>query len=323
METIHMKFDELINMASECNNSGPGLICLNFQDSSEESNETPSKEDLDNLFTMRCDLLKCSDDHADESVQKDVAELNGNVFINFSLIEFYRTQLNQFKRLDVWELVEQPMGRNIIRVKWLWKNKIDAKNIVIWNKSHFVTKGYRQEDEINFEESLAHVTRLKAVRMFMAYVAHKNFTINQMDVKTAFLNRPVKEEVFISQPDGFVDPDFPNHVYRLKKALYGLKQAPRAWYGKLSSFLIKHHLTKGIVDPTLFTTRHGDAILLVQIYADDIIFGLTNPVFSTRFVKLVKDNFEMSMVEILKNHGMDGCDSISTPMATARIGADL
>ncbi|GJR74317.1 retrovirus-related pol polyprotein from transposon TNT 1-94 [Tanacetum coccineum] len=139
-------------------------------------------------------------------------------------------ELNQFKRLDVWELVECPIGRNIIAVKWIWKNKIDAENMVIRNKSRLVAKGYGQEEGIDFEESFAPVARLEAVRIFVAYAAHKNFPIYQMDDKTAFLNGPLKEEVFVRQPDGFVDPDFPNHVYRLKKALYGLKQAPRAWF---------------------------------------------------------------------------------------------
>ncbi|GKF60035.1 retrovirus-related pol polyprotein from transposon TNT 1-94, partial [Tanacetum coccineum] len=113
-----------------------------------------------------------------------------------------------------------------IKVKWLWKNKTDAENTVIWKKSRLVAKGYSQQEGIDFEESFAPVARLEAVRMFVAYVAHKNFTIYQMDVKTAFLNGPLKEEVFVSQSDGFVDPDFPNHVYRLKKALHGLKEAP-------------------------------------------------------------------------------------------------
>ncbi|GJU08226.1 retrovirus-related pol polyprotein from transposon TNT 1-94, partial [Tanacetum coccineum] len=133
-----------------------------------------------------------------------------------------------FKRLDVWELVECPIGKNIIVVKWIWKNKTDAENTVIRNKSRLVAKGYGQEEGIDFEESFEPVARLEAVRFFVAYAAHKNFLIYQMDVKTAFLNGPLKEKVFIRQPDGFVDPDFPNHVYRLKKALYGLKQAPRA-----------------------------------------------------------------------------------------------
>ncbi|GJT57933.1 retrovirus-related pol polyprotein from transposon TNT 1-94 [Tanacetum coccineum] len=259
-------------------------------------------------------------------------------------------ELNQFKRLDVWELVECLAGRNIIKVKWIWKNKTDAENTVIRNKSRLVAKGYGQEEGIDFEESFAPVARLEAVRIFVAYAAHKNFPIFQMDVKTTFLNGPLKQEVFVQQPDGFVDPDFSNHVYRLKKALYGLKQAPRAWYDKLSSFLIEHHFTKGIVDPTLFTRRHGDDILLVQIYVDDIIFGSTKPVFAKRFEKLMKDNFEMSMIgemkfflglqvhqsprgifisqsqytmDILKKHGMEKCDTVSTPMATTKLDADL
>ncbi|GKC27307.1 retrovirus-related pol polyprotein from transposon TNT 1-94 [Tanacetum coccineum] len=171
-----------------------------------------------------------------------------------------------------------------------------------------------------------------------------------MDVKTTFLNGPLKEEVYVSQPDGFVDPDFPNHVYKLKKAMYGLKQAPRAWYDKSSSFLIEHHFTKGIVDPTLFTRRNGEDILLVQVYVDDIIFGSTNPDFSKRFANLMKNNFEISMmdefkfflglqvhqspcsifislsqyeIELLKKLKMVECDSMSTPMATARLDVDL
>ncbi|GJR79061.1 retrovirus-related pol polyprotein from transposon TNT 1-94 [Tanacetum coccineum] len=124
---------------------------------------------------------------------------------------------------------------NIIVVKWLWKNKTDAENTVIWNKSRLVAKGYGQEEGVDFEESFALVARLEAVRIFMAYAAHKNFPIYQMDVKTTFLNGPLKEEVCVSQPDSFVDPHFPNHVYRLKKALYSLKQALRAWHAQLQN----------------------------------------------------------------------------------------
>ncbi|GKD33983.1 retrovirus-related pol polyprotein from transposon TNT 1-94 [Tanacetum coccineum] len=142
-----------------------------------------------------------------------------------SWIESMQDELNQFERLQVWELVTCPDGKNIIALKWLWKNK--------------------QEEGIDFEESFAPVARLEDVRMFIAYAAHKNITIFQMDVKTTFLNGPLKEEVFVSQPEGFIDPEFPDHVYRLKKALYGLKQAPRAWYDKLSSFLIEHRFTIG------------------------------------------------------------------------------
>ncbi|GJY05942.1 retrovirus-related pol polyprotein from transposon TNT 1-94 [Tanacetum coccineum] len=120
----------------------------------------------------------------------------------------------------------------------------DAENTIIQNKSCLVAKGYAKEEGIDFEESFALVARLKAVKIFVAYAAHKNFPIYQMDVKTVFLNCPLKKEVFVRQPDCFVDPDVPNHVYRLKKALYGLKKAPRDWYDKLSSFLIEQHFTK-------------------------------------------------------------------------------
>ncbi|GKC22131.1 retrovirus-related pol polyprotein from transposon TNT 1-94 [Tanacetum coccineum] len=116
---------------------------------------------------------------------------------------------------------------------------------LIRNKSRLVAKGYRQEEGIDFEESFSPVARLEAVSIFVAYAIHKNFPIYQMDVKTTFLNGPLKEEVFIRQLDGLVDPDFPNHNYRLKKPLYGLNQSPRAWYDKLSSFLIEHHFKKG------------------------------------------------------------------------------
>ncbi|GJT51970.1 ribonuclease H-like domain-containing protein [Tanacetum coccineum] len=151
-----------------------------------------------------------------------------------------------FRRMQflVWELVPRPEGKNVIALKWHWKNKCDAENIVVRNKTRLVAKGYKQEEGIDFEESFAPVARLEAIRMFIAYAAHKNITIFQMDVKTDFLNGPLKEEVYVSQPNGFIDPEFPNHVYRLKKALHGLKQAPRAWYDKLSSFLIEHGFTK-------------------------------------------------------------------------------
>nr|GFB52979.1 hypothetical protein [Tanacetum cinerariifolium] len=130
------------------------------------------------------------------------------------------------------------------------------------NKARLVARGYRQEEGIDFEESFAPVARLEAIRIFLAYAAHKNMVVYQMDVKTAFLNGNLREEVYVSQPDGFVDPDNPNHVYKLKKALYGLKQAPRAWYDMLSSFLLSEDFSKGSVDPTLFIRRNGNDLIL-------------------------------------------------------------
>nr|GEV67963.1 Gag-Pol polyprotein [Tanacetum cinerariifolium] len=144
-------------------------------------------------------------------------------------IESMQEELHQFYLLDVWELVDRPLCKNVINMMWLWKNKRNEENTVIRNKSRLVAKGYAQKEGINFEESFAPVARLEAVRLFIAYAAYKSFTIYQMDVKTTFLYGPLKEEVYVNQPDGFVDPYHPDKVYCLKKALYGLKQAPRTW----------------------------------------------------------------------------------------------
>nr|GFA59806.1 retrovirus-related Pol polyprotein from transposon TNT 1-94 [Tanacetum cinerariifolium] len=163
---------------------------------------------------------------------------------NSAWIESMQEELHQFDRLDVWELVDRPLRTNVINLKWLWKNKRDEENTVIRNKSRLVAKGYAQKEGVDFEESFAPVARLEAVRLFIAYVAHKSSTIYQMDVKIVFLYGPLKEEVYINQPDGFVDPYHPDKVYRLKKALYGLKQAPRAWYDELSKFLLSKGFSK-------------------------------------------------------------------------------
>ncbi|GJY46246.1 retrovirus-related pol polyprotein from transposon TNT 1-94 [Tanacetum coccineum] len=143
-------------------------------------------------------------------------------------------EIHEFDRLQVWELVPQPDCVMIIALKWIYKVKLDEYSDVLKNKARLVAKGYRQEEGIDFEELFALVVRIKAIRIFIANVASKNMTIYQIDVKTTFLNGELKEEVYVSQPEVFVDPDHPTHVYRLKKALHDLKQAPRAWYDTLS-----------------------------------------------------------------------------------------
>ncbi|GKB32201.1 retrovirus-related pol polyprotein from transposon TNT 1-94 [Tanacetum coccineum] len=456
METINVKFDELTAMASEHDCLEPELQRFINHNSSAEEMNTPSKEDLDNLFGPMFEeyfektfsdtpinsaaqptqihedspstssiivdeheappIVTTSDEQtspislteADEFNQEDSAHSDGNSqFVSYnppsreeiessttalessnvqnfhqvqpsthiwikdhpldqvigdpskpvmtrqrlhtdSEVCMYALTVSTIKPKNIKDAMADHKGKNVIALKWLWKNKCDAENIVVRNKTRLVAKGYKQEEGIDFEESFAPVARLEAVRMFIAYAAHKNITIFQMDVKTTFLNGPLKEEVYVSQPEGFIDPEFPDHVYRLKKALYGLKQAPRAWYDKLSSFLIEHGFTKGIIDPTLFTRRHGEDILLVQVYVDDIIFGSTNLDFSKCFANLMKNNFEMSMmgelkfflglqvhqsphgifisqsqyvIELLKKHGLDERVSISTHMATERLDA--
>ncbi|KAJ9567677.1 hypothetical protein OSB04_003643 [Centaurea solstitialis] len=205
-------------------------------------------------------------------------------------------EINQFVRLKVWRLVPRPEGKSIIDTKWIFKNKKDEDNVVVRNKARLVAKGYRQQEGIDYNETFAPVARIEAIRMFLAYAAHKDFTVYQMDVKTTFLNGVLQEEVYVSQPEGFVDKDHPDHVYILDKALYGLKQAPRAWYDSLSQFLVESGYSKGKIDNTLFIKREGEHIMLVQIYVDDIIFGSTCPNFCETFSKLMMTRYEMSMM---------------------------
>nr|GEY79060.1 hypothetical protein [Tanacetum cinerariifolium] len=160
--------------------------------------------------------------------------------------------------------------------------------------SRLVVGGYHQEEGIDFKESFTLVARMEAIRIFLVFAAHKSFTMFQMDVKTAFLHRTLKEDMYMCQPEGFIDVDHPSHVFKLKKALYGLKQAPRAWYDELSTFLLHNHFFKGTTDPTLFTRHVVDDILVVQVYVDDIIFGSTHPKYTQLFSDLIKSRFEMS-----------------------------
>nr|GFC34689.1 copia protein [Tanacetum cinerariifolium] len=178
----------------------------------------------------------------------------------------------------------------------IYKVKLDEYGDVLKNKARLVAKGYRQEEGINFEESFAPVARIEAIRIFIANAASRNMTVYQMDVKTAFLNGELKEEVYVSQPESFVDPDHPTHVYRLKKALYALKKASRAWYDMLSRFLMDNNFSKGAVDPTLFTRKTGKHILLVQIYVYDIIFASTDLNDCDMFSNEMSLKFQMSMI---------------------------
>ncbi|GKC74266.1 retrovirus-related pol polyprotein from transposon TNT 1-94 [Tanacetum coccineum] len=161
------------------------------------------------------------------------------------VLQFKKLLLQELK-LEVWELVPCPVNVFLIKLKWIYKVKTDESGGVLKNKARLVAQGFRQEEGIDFEESFAPVARIKAIRIFIANAAYKNMKIYQMDVKTAFLNGKLKEEVYVSQPEGFVDQDNPLHVYKLKKALYALKQAPRAWYDMLSSFLISQQFSKGL-----------------------------------------------------------------------------
>nr|GEZ21841.1 retrovirus-related Pol polyprotein from transposon TNT 1-94 [Tanacetum cinerariifolium] len=178
-----------------------------------------------------------------------------------ALLCYYDAFLTSVK-LKIWELVPRPDKVLVITLKWIYKVKLDEMGGILKNKAQLVARGYRQEEGIDFEESFAPVVRLESIRVFLAFAAHMNMVVYQMDVKTAFLNGNLREKVYVSQPDGFVDTHNPNHVYKLKKALYGLKQAPREWYDMLSSSLISQDFYKGSMDPTMFIRRDNKELLL-------------------------------------------------------------
>ncbi|GJU69097.1 retrovirus-related pol polyprotein from transposon TNT 1-94 [Tanacetum coccineum] len=191
-----------------------------------------------------------------------IPEIPSDQSSSSGFIHTIQEELNEFERLRVWELVPRPDKVMVITLKWIYKVKLDELGGILNNKARLVANGYRQEEGIDFEESFAPVARLEAIRIFLAFAAHMNMVVYQMDVKTAFLNGNLREEVYDSQPDAFVDPDNPYHVYKLKKALYRLKQSPRAWYDMLSSFLISQDFSKSLVDPTMLICRQGKELLL-------------------------------------------------------------
>ncbi|KAK1626565.1 hypothetical protein QYE76_000880 [Lolium multiflorum] len=212
-------------------------------------------------------------------------------------------ELECFTRNEVWSLVERPKDHriNVIGTKWVFKNKQDENGIVIRNKARLVVQGFAQIEGMDFEDTFAPVARLEAIRLLLAFASFHNFKLYQMDVKSAFLNGPLKETAYVAQPPGFEDPCRPNHVYLLHKALYGLKQAPRAWYEFLRDFLLHDGFCMGTVDSTLFTKRvKGGGLFICQIYVDDIIFGGTNPNHNKAFELLMTRKFEMSMMGELK-----------------------
>jgi hypothetical protein len=251
-------------------------------------------------------------------------------------------ELNNFMRNEVCHLVPRP-NQNVVGTKWVFRNKQDEHGVVTRNKARLVAKGYSQVEGLDFDETYAPVAKLESIRILLAYATYHGFKLYQMDVKSAFLNGPIKEEVYVEQPPGFEDSEYPNHVYKLSKALYGLKQAPRAWYECLRDFLITNGFKVGKGDPTLFTKTIAKYLFICQIYVDDIIFGSTNKSSCEKFSRIMIQKFEMSMMgelkyflgfqikqlqegtfisqtkyiqDILKKFGMKNGKPINTPMGT-------
>ncbi|WVZ80415.1 LOW QUALITY PROTEIN: hypothetical protein U9M48_027888 [Paspalum notatum var. saurae] len=195
-------------------------------------------------------------------------------------------ELENFERNHVWDLVEPPPNYRPIGTKWVFKNKQGP--------------GFLSKEGIDYEETFAPVARLEAIRILLAFAASKGFKLQQMDVKSAFPNGFIEEEVYVRQPPGFESARFPNRVYKLRNALYGPKQAPRAWYARLKSFPLKSRFVMGSVDKTVFLLSHGGDTTIVRIYVDDIIFGGSSHALVSSFAERMSEEFEMSLMGELR-----------------------
>ncbi|GJX13655.1 putative ribonuclease H-like domain-containing protein [Tanacetum coccineum] len=232
-------------------------------------------------------------------------------------VEAMQEELLQFKLQKVWILVDLPKGKRAIGTQWIFRNRKDERGIVIRNEARLVTQGYTQEEGIDYDEVIALIARIEAIRLFSAYVSFMGFMVYQMDVKSAFLYGQIEEEVYVCQPPGFEDPDYLDKVYKVVKVLYGLHKAPRAWYETLAKYLLDNGFHRGKIDQTLFIKKQKGDILLVQFYIDDIIFGSTKKELWLQ-VKQKEDRIFISqdkyVAKILRKFNFTDVRTASTPM---------
>ncbi|GKC04033.1 retrovirus-related pol polyprotein from transposon TNT 1-94, partial [Tanacetum coccineum] len=250
----------------------------------------------DQMITQPTNVPSGNNTEVSGSITKPLVPNVSKALKHLGWIDAMQEELNQFYRNKVWTLVPLPYGKIAIGSKWVFRNKKDEHGTIIKNKARLVIHGYSQEEGIDYDETFAPMARMEAIRIFLAFVTYMNFKVYQMDVKSAFLNGKLKEEVYVKQPPGFESSEFPDYVCKLDKALYGLKQAPRAWYETLSTFLIQNKFANGRIDNTLFIYKSKGEVLLVQVYVDDIIFGLISYKLCKQFKKVMIKIFEMSMM---------------------------
>ncbi|GJR35841.1 putative ribonuclease H-like domain-containing protein [Tanacetum coccineum] len=270
-----------------------------------------------------------SDDDEDVGAEANINNLDA--FIPVSPIPTTRVHKDHLVEQIIRDLNSAPQTRRMI------------KNLE--EHARLTAQEYTQEEGIDYDEVFAPIARIEAIRLFLAYASFKDFVVYQMDVKSAFLYGKIEEEVYVCQPPGFEDPDFPDRVYKVEKALYGLHQAPRAWYETLSTYLLDNGFQRGKIDKTLFIRRDKGDILLVQVYVDDIIFGSTKKSLCTEFEKMMHKKFQMSsmgeltfflglqvkqkedgifisqdkyVTKILKKFGFTDVKTASTPMETQK-----
>ncbi|CAL9029761.1 unnamed protein product, partial [Prunus brigantina] len=209
------------------------------------------------------------------------------------------TELEMIEKNETWELVKRPSDKPVVGVKWIFKVKLNLDGSIQKNKARLVAKGYTQKPRIDFNETFAPVARLDTVRTLIALAAQKRWKLFQLDVKSAFLNGVLHEEVYVDQPPGFVIKDKEDRVYRLKKALYGLKQAPRAWYEEINSYFTAAGFQRSPSEPTLYVKAAESGILIVSLYVDDIIYTGSSEELVMSFKSEMMKRYEMTDLGLL------------------------
>ncbi|GJW94300.1 putative ribonuclease H-like domain-containing protein [Tanacetum coccineum] len=322
-ERINQKNDASVNSTNNLNTVSSTVNAASIEDNVVDENIVYGCADDPNIPDLE-EIGKFSDAENDDSVA-DINNLDTYFQMTKNLEEYGRTQKGSLSTEG---------------------SKLDrgyARKASTIQATRSLDVGYTQEEGIDYDEVFAPVARIEAIRLFLAYASFKDFVVYQMDVKSAFLYGKIEEEVYVCQPPGFEDPDFPDRVYKVEKALYGLHQAPRAWYETLSTYLLENEFQRGQIDKTLFIKRDQGNILIVQVYVDDIIFGSTKKKLCTEFEKMMHKKFQMSsmgeltfflglqvkqkedgifisqdkyVTEILKKFGFSDVKTASTPMET-------
>ncbi|KAK0597380.1 hypothetical protein LWI29_024681 [Acer saccharum] len=209
-------------------------------------------------------------------------------------------EIDAIERNKTWELTELPKGKSVLGVKWVYKTKLHSNGEVDKNKERLVVKGYKQKLDIDYEEIFAPVTCLETVHLLLSLVAQKGWKVHQMDVKSAFLNGFLEEEVYVEQPPGYVKKGEEHKVYRLRKALYGLKQAPRAWYSRIDSFFLKNGFKRCPYEHALYTKEvESGNFLIACLYVDDLIFTGNSVIMGNDFKRSMMNEFEMTDMGLL------------------------
>ncbi|GKV35120.1 hypothetical protein SLEP1_g43434 [Rubroshorea leprosula] len=220
-------------------------------------------------------------------------------------------EFNMIQKNDTWQLVNRPNNKKVIGVKWVYKVKLNPNGSTNKHKARLVVKGYSQLPGIDFCETFAPVARFDTIRLLLALAAQKCWFVYQLDVKSAFLNGYLKEEIHVEQPDGFVKNGTENKVYLLKKALYGLKQAPRAWYSRIDEYLLKLDFVKSLTEVTLYVKEEGADLLIVTIYVDDFLITGSNENQTSQGIFICQKKYAN---EILNQFAIVNCKTVNTPM---------